>query len=293
MPLSTGAGRAALAASIHSLRPLAFQRTSCRRAPDAVETRVKQLAVRPEYQVETIARADFADVDLGRQRREILRGDLRRSPGRAQRPVEPVANASANAQRSVERHRRRLRGGVGFELHRALRHEIDRLDGLGRRHRHAGRAAARQRRNAKRLPLLLLVGRQVGRSREATPRQQCCTAARARPRSSSPARGQRRRASALRSGCAWLRDVNTAPVMPIKVKTGLNLVARNLAFARRAAMFVIMARRSDAPRPGHPRADQHGQDLPRDRADVRPFARASSAFRCGCSPARSTTASSR
>jgi len=76
--------------------------------------------------------------------------------------------------------------------------------------------------------------------------------------------------SACRKGCAWFREISTLPVSLIKVKTGLIWRKRNLAFRSRAATFQddgAPLRRSG---PGHSRADQHGENLPRDRADVRP-----------------------
>ena len=167
---------------------------------DAVEPGIKQAsAVGAEHQVEAVARRDVAaDVDLGRQRGEILRRDLRRSAGRAQRPVEPVADPAADAQRAG-RHGRRLRL-------RECRRERLSLARLGTKSivstasvasiAHAGRAAVRQRRDAQRLPLHAARRHAVVRLAAARPRQRRCTAARARPRSSSPAAAKRGRANA-------------------------------------------------------------------------------------------------
>ena len=65
-----------------------LQRSTRRRGQPGIE----QLAVAPRAPGRSCRRPDFADVDLGRERGEILRSDLRARPGRAQRPVEPVAD---------------------------------------------------------------------------------------------------------------------------------------------------------------------------------------------------------
>ena len=93
MPLSTGAaGRLASAASIHSASAVRGPFDELQgRLPGAPQAGVEQLLVPARDQVETVARSDFPDVDLGRERGEIFRRDLRAGPGRAKRPIKPVA----------------------------------------------------------------------------------------------------------------------------------------------------------------------------------------------------------
>jgi hypothetical protein len=67
---------------------------------DTIEPCIKQVALRAEDEVETVARSDLADVDLGCQRGKILRGDLRRCAGGAQRPVKAVADAPTDPERA-------------------------------------------------------------------------------------------------------------------------------------------------------------------------------------------------
>jgi len=117
-----------------------------------------------------IARAmtNIAHVDLGRKRRQILCGNLRARSCRAKRPVKTVADAPADPERSGRDWRRTSCNGR-FNLHGAPGHEIHRLDSLGWSHWHAADAAAGEGRDAQRMPLRLLVGRQLYRARKACP----------------------------------------------------------------------------------------------------------------------------
>src|SRR6185312_10023691 len=76
------------------------------RLTDALEARVQQLMIAPEHQVEAVGGTDLADVDLGRERRQIFRGDLRTRSGRSKRPVEFVAGDSADSEWARRWHRR-------------------------------------------------------------------------------------------------------------------------------------------------------------------------------------------
>ncbi len=160
-----------------------------------------------------------ADVDLGRQRGEILRGDLRARAGRAQRPVEPVADPAANAQRSG----RRRRGDRLGALDAAARPRAWATKSIGSTASvgaiaHAGRAAARQRRD-RRAPATGAARRAAiaparGSDAQATPLHSKAST----PALFQPGRGSARRAGARaverRRECrAWLRDVNTVPLM--------------------------------------------------------------------------------
>ena len=84
-------------------------------------------------QVEAVVHADVAsNVDFRRQRLEIFGRRLRRHAGRAERPVEAVADAAADAQRRrVDRHRlldelqaaaRRARAEASVRARRAMRY---------------------------------------------------------------------------------------------------------------------------------------------------------------------------
>ena len=170
MPLSTGAGRSALAALIHSARPLARPLHQLQvAAAGAVEPGVEKLAV--------AARAPCRSRRSGRLRRRRSRSparrDIARRPAGSRRPRAATSRArrrpgrGSAAGRSAQApawRRARLRS----RRDRALRREIDRLDRVGRRHRACRSAAARQRRDAERLPLaLLVVGKLAARGNDA------------------------------------------------------------------------------------------------------------------------------
>ena len=272
-------GLSALAASIHLARPFAVQRTSCRSAL-AGAARARRKASRrfaPEHQVEAVVRADFADVDLGRQSGEILRRDLRAT----RRPRAATSTA-------------RRRPGRGCAAGRSARRGLG-AAGCGDRLRPRARARNRSARPLRSAPSRMPVAPPFDSGATPAPATGVCSSrrqlrgrgsdAQATPlhsRASAPALFQPgrgagvARATRLVDGrtCAWLRlTVNTRPVWRIKVKTGLKSARRMepCVRAQRCHIRMIMARAFRRSGPGHPRAHQHRQDLPRDRADVRPF----------------------
>ena len=165
---------------------------------DPVEPSVEEVVARPEDQVEAVVLGNVANVDLGRKRGKIFGGDLRRSPGGAERPVQPVAHAAADAHRSSSNGSGSRRRDRRYHRSRPFRDEVDGSHSLGRRHRHAGRATGGQRSNAERLPLLAPVRAEAAPVVESSPRPLRCTTARARPRSSSRACAIAAQASARR-----------------------------------------------------------------------------------------------
>src|SRR5438067_171651 len=211
MPRSTGAGRAALAASIHSLRPLASHRTSCK-APSPTRFESGAMASACHWCCSSVGTS-------------VTRGNDAQATPLHSSAIAPALFHPPKAQ--------------------------------GRR----GKAGASARALARR-----------------------------------PNR------------CAWVCGVNTDPVSRIEVKTGLKLILPgtgrwqaegltegvgalhdapstmfrmvplpvpgrnwNLAFSLRAATFGYDGGAFRRSGPGDPRADQHGQDLSCDRADVRPL----------------------
>ena len=95
-------------------------------------------------------------------------GDLRRCAGGAERPVKSIADPSANPQRAAVG-----RAGYGLRLPASARDrargEVDRLDRGGRRHRACRLRRRCQRRDAQRLPLPLLVCRNLRGARKRRP----------------------------------------------------------------------------------------------------------------------------
>jgi hypothetical protein len=133
---------------------------------DAVEARVKQVRARGEDHVEAGVGRNVANVDLRRQRREILRRHLRRSSGRAERPVKPVADPPADPQWATGDLRLRRSGCNRLDWNHAMLDKLDRLNRFGRSHAHSRRSAGR---NSKRLPLPLIFVRNRADPRHGRP----------------------------------------------------------------------------------------------------------------------------
>ena len=154
----------------------------CARAPG----RSRRRARRRRRRSRSPARPDIAPRPAVKRRPRAATNRGRRQPGRGCAAARGTGAGARAGCDSARRHKARLR------------HELDRLDRFGRRHR---ACRSRRRSTAARSPSAChwrcsSVGSLVD-ARQAKPRRRRCTAAQARRRSSSPdaASGERKRAS--------------------------------------------------------------------------------------------------